>query len=101
MADLSVRSRGVFDAIQGVPDEEKPALLQKVAEANPGWLPQSDASKTRIWVTLLAGLFVIALTAVVGAVVVALQSKDAASLFVLATAIVSGTIGLFSKSPIA
>ena len=100
MANLSEKTLEAIQAVEELPADEKPDALERIAEANPGWIPTGDAGKTRIWMTLLVGLFIIALTAVVGAVVVATQGKEASALFVLATAIVSGSIGLFSKSPI-
>jgi uncharacterized protein YhaN len=100
MDDLTESGQAAVQAMTDLPADEKKKAAQMLVQAEPGLFPKADAERTKIWVTLLAGLFFLAMASIVGAVIIALQGKDAASLFVLATAIVTGTIGLFAKSPV-
>lgn len=100
MDDLTVSGQTAVQAMSDLPLAERRLAVDRLAQTDPDLLPKGDAERTKIWITLLGGLFLLAIASIVGAVVITLQGEEAAALFVLATAIVTGTIGLFAKSPV-
>lgn len=62
-------------------------------------LPKGDIYRTRLLVLLMVGLFVIALVALVGAIFTK-EANAAHPLYLIATGVVSGTLGLFARSPL-
>lgn len=91
---ISQNSRTAVEAIENLTSKEK----DEVAEAT-GFMPRNDASRTALVIILLWGLFIIAGIALWGGITSA-TDKDAAPLYVIASAVVSGTLGLFLPSPI-
>lgn len=61
--------------------------------------PKGDAGRVTMWRVLLVGLFILAGLAIVGAIYLIMQGKDSSPAWVSATAVVTGTIGLFTSSP--
>ena len=53
----------------------------------------------KLWLTLLIGLSALGAVAVVAGIVLATLGYDTAAAWAIATAVVSGTVGLFAKSP--
>jgi len=94
MPNLTPEGVSALDMIKGLPVEQQKQVIQ---DANTN-LPKGDRARTVLWMTLLIGLFVIAGLCVWGGVTTAAE-KDAAPLYLIATAVVSGTLGLFAKSP--
>lgn len=87
-----------------LPLEAKTIAAERIREGNPGLFPlgefpKGDKSLVRLWGFLLFGVFVVALACIVGAIIFGLNGKDAGPFFVIIAAVVSGSIGLFSKSP--
>ena len=78
---------------------EKKKVVEETMAANPELFPSGDRYKTQLWLTLLGGLFLLALVAIICAVVLATEDKDATALVALASAVVAGVIGLFSNPP--
>jgi len=64
--------------------------------------PKTDESLTVLWRWLLGGLFTLAALCVIGTIVLAANGKstEATPMMILATAVVTGVIGLFSSSPV-
>jgi len=58
-----------------------------------------DKSKEHIWITLLIGMFVLALASVGGTIALSLQGEETSALIAVATAVVAGLFGLFVNSP--
>lgn len=100
MDDLTAPGRTAVQAMTDLPLAERRMAVNQLAQADPDLLPKADAERTKIWITLLGGLFLLAVASIVGAIIITLNGEEAAALFVLATAIVTGTIGLFAKSPV-
>lgn len=100
MSSLSVDGELAVARVEALPAEEKKAAVEKIMTANEGLFPQKDKNRTMIWMTLLIGLFLLGLAALIGTVYLAHSDKDYAAIIALGTAIVSGVIGLFAKSPI-
>ena len=99
MATLSTEGAAAAAQIEALPDEEKKAAVQKVMAANESLFPAGDEGRTTIWMTLLIGLFVLGISALIATVILALKGKDFSAVIALGTAIVGGVIGLFAKSP--
>lgn len=85
--------------IENLSADEKAAAVKQVLHANPGMLPTSDKHKAILWVTLLGGLFLIALVAIGCGVLLAMNNEDSTALLAIASAVVAGAIGLFSNPP--
>lgn len=98
---ISPEAEGAYVAFDALPEHEQRLLVAQVLETNPGWLPESEANKARLWLILLIGLFSIAIACVIAAVILILNGSDSAPALVIVTAVVAGVIGLFSKSPTA
>jgi len=94
MGALTTKGADLLKEVQNLPIDEQKALVQ---EANKN-LPRGDLPKTLLWVILLLGLFAIAIICVVAGANIA-TDKDSAPFFLIATAVVSGTLGLFASSP--
>ena len=99
MAALSHDGEQALDATNRLTPEEKRKVVEEVLTANPGLLPSGDKYKVQLWLTLLGGLFLLALTAIICAVILAVEDKDTTALVALASAVVAGVIGLFSNPP--
>jgi hypothetical protein len=61
--------------------------------------PKNDRYKIVMWKFLLSGLFILGALAIAGAVVLILNGKESSPAWILATAVVTGSIGLFSAGP--
>ena len=94
MTNLTTQGTDALKMLKELPPEQQKKVIE---DANSN-LPKSDRARTVLWMTLLIGLFVIAGVCVWGGVTTAAE-KDAAPLYLIATAVVSGTLGLFAKSP--
>ena len=99
MASLSAEGAAAAAQVEALPDEQKQAVVEKVVTANENLFPKGDAGRTRIWLTLLIGLFILGLAALIASTALALKDKDFSAVIALGTAIVGGVIGLFAKSP--
>ena len=100
MATLSNEAKEAVQKLSALPSEEIKGAVDEVKTANPSLFPVDDGKRTIIWMTLLIGLFVLGITAVIGTVYLAVAGKDFAAVIALGTAVVGGVIGLFSKSPV-
>lgn len=98
MAALSANAQNAVAQVQALPPEEQKAVVQQVT-ANPDLFPRSDASRTKLWMTLLYGLFAVALGAIIATVVLQVMDEDGTAVVALATAAVAGDIGLFANPP--
>jgi len=101
MASLSTAAHDAFKQVNDLGDDDKKSAAQALLEANPDLFPKSDKARLRIWLTLVIGLFVLAITAVIASTVLALNGKDFSAVISLGTAVVGGLVGLFAKSPTA
>jgi hypothetical protein len=100
MAVLSQNSSTALAALQGLSDDQQVAVVEEAAAANPALVPAGDEAKVKLWRYLLIGLFIIAAFSIAGAIILAVNNLDATAAWVLATAVVTGSLGLFSRSPI-
>ena len=100
MASLSTQGNDALQALTQLPAGEAKAVVDTAAEANPGLIPGGDVGKIVLWCVLLTGVFIIAIIALLGAIQ-GDPARDAAPLYVITTAVVSGALGLFAKSPTA
>lgn len=78
------------------PQEKKEAV-----DAVASMWPTGDRSKTMIWMTVLIGLIVIGLMALMSSAWLLHDGKDATAIVAVASAVVAGVFGLFAKSPAA
>ena len=101
MAVRTVEGQQIVQAVEALPPDERKAVVKEVLTANPGMITGGDRYRTQLWLTLLGGLFLLALVAIICAVVLATEDKDATALVALASAVVAGVIGLFSNPPTA
>jgi hypothetical protein len=62
--------------------------------------PKGDAGRVTMWRYLFVGLFSIGIIATAGAIFLMSTGRDSAPAWILTTAVVTGTIGLFSDSPV-
>ncbi len=99
MSALSNEGRQALDMTASLPEAEQKQVVAEMVTANPGLLPSGDKYKTQLWLMLLGVLFLLALVAIVGAVVLATNNKGTTALISLASAVVAGTIGLFANPP--
>lgn len=95
---LTARTQPLADAVQALPQQEKQDLVRHL---NSQTFPSGDRYKTQIWLLLLGGLFLIAISAVVAAVILDVKGKDGTAVVALASAVVAGVIGLFATPPTA
>ena len=63
------------------------------------YMPKNDNARTALLIVLMVGLFAIAGVCVWGGISAKADAAAAAPLYLIATAVVSGTLGLFAKSP--
>ena len=96
---LSPEAEGAYVAFDALSDHEKRVIVAQVLEANPELLPQHERTKGMLWMTLLVGLFLIAVLSIIVAAVLIVNGVDSAPMLVVVGAVVAGVIGLFSKSP--
>ena len=96
MAALSPHSQSLVDAFQQVPESEKKDV---VTQLNAQIFPTGDKYRTQIWMLLLAGLFIIAIGAIIATVILDVKDKDGTAVIALASAVVAGVIGLFANPP--
>ena len=99
MATLSNEGQQALYATSNLAHDEKKKVVEEIMTANPDLWPTGDKNKTMLWIVLLGGLFLLALTAIISAVVLAMNSKGTTALISLASAVVAGVIGLFSNPP--
>jgi hypothetical protein len=67
--------------------------------ANRDLFPKDDVNRTKLWMTLLYGLFAVALGAIIATVVLQVMDEDGTAVIALAAAAVAGVIGLFANPP--
>lgn len=79
------------------PDSRK-SVTAALASADPNWIPAGDAGRTKIWITLLIVLGAVTLAAIGATVWLYLEDKDGTAVIAVATLIVGGIFGLFSKA---
>jgi len=94
MTALTDKGAGILADFRNLPIAEQKEFVD---QANKN-LPKGDLPKTVLWVILLLGLFAIAILCIVAGSFSS-TGKDAAPFFLIATAVVSGTLGLFASSP--
>ncbi|MGO4592759.1 hypothetical protein AB4Z18_02960 [Leifsonia sp. 2TAF2] len=99
MSALSVAGSGALDAVNALPDADKKAVVDQVHEANPGLFPNTERAKFWLWLTMLIGVLVLGIISVLAALLLSGSKGDATPAWVLATAALTGVIGLFVKSP--
>ncbi|WP_104170772.1 hypothetical protein [Cryobacterium sp. M23] len=96
-----LRSLGSYEMQKGVSEilrsRDAPGKAKAIEDATA--LPKGDAARTTLLIILMVGLFAIAVMCVWGGIT-AKNASSAAPLYLIATAVVSGTLGLFAKSPI-
>ena len=85
--------------VRTLPAGEKKAAAEAFREANPDLFPDGDKYRTLLWMTLIVGLILVAVVALVVAGVLVAKGKDSAVAIGVVTAVVAGLIGLFSQSP--
>ncbi|UFN45820.1 hypothetical protein [Nocardioides okcheonensis] len=88
-----------MDTVRALPAQEKKAATDAFRQANADLFPGGDKYRTQLWLTLIVGLIVVAIIALITAGVLVAKDKDSAMAIGVVTAIVAGLIGLFSKSP--
>jgi hypothetical protein len=96
MQPLTPQSQSLIHAVEQLPEEQRKSV---VAELDALTFPTDDKFRTQIWITLLVGLFVLGLGALVGGVVLEVKDKDATAVVAIASAVVAGVIGLFANPP--
>ena len=97
---ISANAQQAVQHLQSLPPEDQRDAVATVMTANPDLFPHGDKARTNIWMTLLVGLFVLALAAIIATVILAWKDKEGGTAVVaLATAIVAGVIGLFANPP--
>lgn len=94
---LNTQEAALAAELQALDAPRRKAVIES-AGSN-GNLPRGDAQRTLLWVLLLLGLFVIAILCVIAGAM-ASDDSSAAPYFLIATAVVSGTLGLFARSPL-
>lgn len=99
MANLSVGAQQAVQAVEELPAADKKPAVQEILRANRDLFPDNDSDRTKLWIVLLIGLFIVALSALVGSVILTLKTEDSTALVAIVSAVVAGVIGLFSKSP--
>jgi hypothetical protein len=94
MTEISDHARSIIASVGDLNSTDKKAVI----EAASNNLPKGDLPRTVLWIILLGGLFVIAGICVVAGAHAG-SDQDASPFFLIATAVVSGTLGLFATSP--
>lgn len=85
--------------VRALSADDKKAAAEAFRAANPDLFPGGDKYRAMLWMTLIVGLILVALVALVVAGILVAKGKDSAVAIGVVTAIVAGLIGLFSKSP--
>lgn len=95
----TVFTENLVTSIASRPVEEQRQIMKVV---NDRFVPKGDAGLTVLWRWLLGGLFALAALCVLGTIILASNGKstEATPMMILATAVVTGVIGLFSSSPV-
>jgi len=101
MVTLNAEAVNVQSALEDLPAAQKKALVQEVLEANPAWIPTTNKAKTTLWLTLIIGVLLVAIVAMLVALQMTSADADATAAWVVATAALTGIFGLFAKSPTA
>ena len=101
MTALSETGRQIVNAAAALPPEEQKEVIHQVQRLNKDLWTTGDAHRTRLWLTLLGGLFAIAIVAIICGVYLAAKGEDATALVAIASAVVAGVIGLFANPPTA
>lgn len=96
---LSQAARDAVNGVNALTDDDKKEAAQILQVANPDLFPKSDKDRMVIWLTLVIGMFVLAVAAVIASTVLALNKKDFSAVIALGTAVVGGLFGLFAKGP--
>lgn len=99
MPALSSNAQNLVTAPEDLTEADRKAAAQEIQRANPDLFPRSDTNRTMLWMTLLVGLFGLALAAMICSVVLIKDDGDGTALIAIVSAVVAGVIGLFSKSP--
>jgi len=101
MSILSTEALDAKNSLDALPAEQQKTIVQQVLEANPDWIPATEEAKVTLWRTMLIGVIIVGVVAVFGGIFLAANTLDATAAWVLATAAITGMIGLFAKSPTA
>jgi hypothetical protein len=96
---LSPEAQGASVAMEALDDDEKRVIVAQLLEANPEWAPKDERLRSRLWMTLIIGLFSIAVISIAAALVLVVNGFDSGPVLFVAGAVVAGVIGLFSRSP--
>jgi len=96
---LSSAAQTAVDHVNGLVDADKVEAARALQGANPDLFPNTDKDRLKIWLALVAGMFVLAITSVIAATVLAMNKKDFSAVIALGTAVVGGLFGLFAKGP--
>ncbi len=87
------------------PDDQTRMLQDVVPTLSPAQrqsvFPDKSSDKTKIWLTLLIGLFIMGGLAILCtfALIINGKTSESAALVAVATAVVTGVVGLFAQSP--
>lgn len=103
MSLLSLEGQNAETELNRLPGEEQREIVARALEANPSWIPSDDSSKTALWMTLIVGVLLVALSSIAAAVILVAigEGELATAAWPIATAAVAGIVGLFAKSPTA
>jgi hypothetical protein len=96
MTELTSEVQASVDQIKSASTDQQKAAA---AALNENLFPKDNHDRTIIWVLLLGGLFLIALAALIGAIVLDAKGKDQTAVIAVVSAVVAGVLGLFANSP--
>lgn len=101
MAPLSDAANEAVTRVNALVGDDKARAAKAIKQANPDLFPVSDPARTRIWMTLLIGMFALGIVAVIASTILAMNGKDFSAVIALGSGVVGGLVGLFAKSPTA
>lgn len=107
---MSIDPSSVTQTFQDLSPTDQTQVLQQIVPqlssdqqqaVRDSMMPTSSRDRTRIWLTLLIGLFIMGGLAILCTFALILNGKTAesAALVAVATAVVTGTVGIFAQSP--
>lgn len=83
-----------------LPEKQKEETAKNLQNSNPGLFPTTEKGRIMLWMTLLVGLFLLGVVSLVATAILMSEGRDAAAMIAVASAVIAGVIGLFSKSPV-
>lgn len=86
--------------LEQAPESDRKQIVQEALTANPSWIPERSADKTKLWLALIVGAIVVAVVAMAAGVVLSLYGVGdmGVASWPIASAAMAGLIGLFAKS---